>query len=417
MAAALLEDATPISRETSDAPVHDRKIGSFIAGKWRVEALLGEGGMGRVYRARHRHGHLVAIKFLHPHLVGHADVIGRFRREAYLGNQVEDDGVVRVLDDGEDEGQPFLVMELLDGVSGRAIARDRSRDETLDLIERASRILGAAHRAGIVHRDVKPDNIFLTRAGQVRMLDFGLAAHRGHALREEITLEGVTLGTLGYMAPEQARGDNARVGPASDVWSLAATCITLLGGKRVHEGRSPAETLALAVTRPAPPVQSLCPGLPAPVQRVLDRALSFEAADRWEDGSAFANALEQARRESPSRTRRHRFIAAALLLSALASGAAYWPRSPSPTITSTPIARRPSTADTDRAHSETEHVTASLEKHDVANALPTRVRAPATPRVRGTLPPIAKVEQEPPASAASEATATAPTRDPLTPRF
>lgn len=279
-----------------EAVAETRPPGTLVAGKWRIEALIGEGGMGRVYRARHQNGHFVALKFLSPALAGRADVVRRFRREGYLANRVAHPAVVKVLDDGDDGG-PFLVMELLEGRSCRARIREEgpfTAKRAVRIVAEAARALAEAHRTGVIHRDVKPDNLFLTTSLAVRVLDFGLAAVRGPLSDESLTADGVTMGTVGYMAPEQARGDNAEVGPRSDVWSLAATCVSLVSGRTLLGGRTPAEQLAFAVTKRAPPVATLGLGFSRAVEDVLDRALAFDPAERYADAGAFADALESA---------------------------------------------------------------------------------------------------------------------------
>lgn len=285
------------AREDSKAQAPDSRIGTLVADKWLVEAFLGAGGMGRVYRARHRNGHPVAIKFLHPELTARADVVRRFRREGYSANRVAHPAVVRVLDDGEDGG-PFLVMELLDGRSCSSVVREdgpRATGEALRIVEVVGQALAVAHREGIVHRDVKPDNVFLLADGSVRLLDFGLAAVRDPVAEGSITADGTTMGTVGYMPPEQARGENSAVGPASDVWSLAATCVSLVAGRPIHQGRTPAEQLAFAVTKKVPPVRSFRLGFSRAVEAVLDRALSFDPSARPVDAGAFVSELSKAR--------------------------------------------------------------------------------------------------------------------------
>jgi serine/threonine-protein kinase len=273
------------------------RIGDVVAGKWQIEGLVGSGGMGRVYRARHRNGHEVALKFLHPALANQPRIVRRFRREGYVANRVEHPAVVRVLDDGDDGG-PFLVMELLAGRSFRKRLQDDgplAPDEALAIVEAAARAVAEAHRIGIVHRDIKPDNLFSTTTGDVRLLDFGLASVRSLITDESLTADGITMGTVGYMAPEQARGENARVTARSDVWSLAATAVALMTGKPIHGGRTPAEQLALAIMRPAAAVRTLVPALSPAVASVLDRALCFEAEQRHADAGEFVDDLARAR--------------------------------------------------------------------------------------------------------------------------
>jgi serine/threonine-protein kinase len=154
------------------------RVGSVLREKWRLDALLGVGGMAAVYSATHRNGSRVAVKILHPELSVNVQVKTRFLREGYVANAVGHDGAVRVSDDDTaEDGAAFLVMELLDGET----LEDRrmrfggrlSEDEVLAMAEQLLDVLAAAHAKGVVHRDLKPENVFLTRAGQVKVLDFG----------------------------------------------------------------------------------------------------------------------------------------------------------------------------------------------------------------------------------------------------
>lgn len=402
----------------------DKRVGTIVADKWEVEALLGAGGMGRVYRARHRNGHRVALKFLHPSLAaGNPSVVRRFRREGYVANRVGHPGIVQVLDDGDDDG-PYLVMELLDGMSCRAklaASGPFAVDDALAVIEGAAEALAAAHRAGIVHRDVKPDNIFLTNDGKTRLLDFGLASIRHALSTESASIDGVTVGTVGFMSPEQARGDNAAVTPRSDVWSLAATCVTLLTGRSVHDGKTPAEQLAFAVTKPARAVRSLGVEVPRSVADVLDRALSFEPDGRPEDAGAFLHDLRRARAET--RPRRPLVTLTAALLATAATVAAVVTRRPheiqEPAQVTNPA---PSSVDV-RASELPAPTTSATISAPLAAPTPVPVlttpssgrpgrRAAPAPRA-STPTPVPTT----PASASATPSPAATTRDPLSPRF
>ncbi|WP_169927202.1 serine/threonine-protein kinase [Labilithrix luteola] len=396
----------------------DRRIGTKVAGKWEIEALLGAGGMGRVYRARHHNGHRVAIKFLHASLAaGNPGVVRRFAREGYAANRVGHPAIVRVLDDGDDDG-PYLVMELLEGASCRSKLVETGPftiPDALDVIETAADALAAAHRAGVIHRDVKPDNIFITTNGQVRLLDFGLASMRNAISAESATVDGVTVGTVGYMPPEQARGDNAAVTARSDVWSLAATCVALVTSRPIHDGKTPAEQLAFAVTKPAPPVRSLGAKLSGQVASVLDRALSFGPADRQADAAEFLAELRRARARRP---KRHlAFVATGLAGFLVAASAVIFSRphravvEPSPHAEAASVEVEPLTIPPPA--SATEPVPAppvTMPSNVVsATARPARPNAPTPKSV--PVPPTTT------ASTAAPITTASSTRDPLSPRF
>jgi serine/threonine-protein kinase len=244
-----------------------------------------------------------AVKVLHRICACDPDVSMRFRREGYIANKVGHPGAVRVLDDDvDDDGSPFLVMELLDGAplhqrlaTSPGVLTPREgmlvADQLLDL-------LVAAHDRGIVHRDLKPENLFLTVDGHVKVLDFGIAhlGETGDSRRDAraATMSGIAMGTPAYMAPEQARGRWDLVGPQSDLWSVGATLFTLLSGQCVHEEETTTETLAAAITKPARSLATVAPGVHPALVAVVDRALERKLADRWPDARAMHEALRAA---------------------------------------------------------------------------------------------------------------------------
>ncbi len=275
------------------------RVGTTLHGKWRLDVHLGTGGMASVYAATHRNGSRAAIKILHPELSIHAQLRSRFQREGYLANAVGHRGAVRVLDDdAADDGSLFLVTELLDGES----LEDRRvrfggflpEHEVLLLADQILDVLAAAHAKGIVHRDLKPENIFLTRTGQVKLLDFGIARLRELSTISTATKAGATLGTPAFMSPEQARGLWDEVENRSDIWACGATMFQLLSGRWVHEGRTPNEQLLSAMTKAAPPCASVAPFVCGGVARVVDRALAFDRDDRWSDARGMQEAIRQA---------------------------------------------------------------------------------------------------------------------------
>ena len=294
--------ATP-SVDTDSANVVDAmaRVGTTLAGKWRLHVLLGVGGMAAVYGATHRNGHRVAIKVLHTALGRDRSVRERFLREGYVANLVDHDGVARVLDDDELEGgSAFLVMELLTGETletrwQRAGMR-LPLVEVLGIADELLAVLGAAHDKGIQHRDVKPENVFLTRAGELKILDFGIARMKD-AAGVTATQIGTALGTPAFMPPEQALGRSDEIDGRSDLWAVGATMFTLLSGRLVHLTDSPSEMLVLAATERAPASSSVLPHLPASVAAILDRALSFERDGRFADAPSMRLAVREARIE------------------------------------------------------------------------------------------------------------------------
>jgi eukaryotic-like serine/threonine-protein kinase len=262
------------------------RIGQTLKGKWRLDVLLGVGGMAAVYAATHRNGSRVAVKILHPELSTNAEVRARFAREGHAANAVGHEGAVKVIDDDvAEDGSLYLVTELLDGETledRRVRSGGRlSEDEVLSVADQLLDVLAAAHARSVFHRDVKPANIFLTRFGQLKVLDFGIAHLREFSTGTLATKAGSAMGTPAFMSPEQARGLWSEVDGRSDLWSVGAAMWQVLTGTLVHNGRTANEELLSAMTKPAPPLASVLPDVSPAVAHVVDRALSFEKEKRW----------------------------------------------------------------------------------------------------------------------------------------
>jgi len=278
----------------------ERRVGTMVKEKWRVDALLGTGGMAAVYAATHRNGSRVALKMLHPTMSMDPALTARFRREGYVANTVNHPGVVRVLDDDTSEdGSVFLVMELLEGETADARAnrlggRLPLKDAIL-VMDALLDVLVAAHAVGIVHRDLKPENIFLTKDRLVKVLDFGIARLRDSTASSAFTTnDGTLLGTPAFMPPEQARGRIEEIDALSDIWSVGATTFALICGEIVHNASTPNEIMILTATTPARSLALAAPTTPRPIVEVVDKALAFEKAQRWSSAKAMQHALRQA---------------------------------------------------------------------------------------------------------------------------
>jgi len=280
-----------------------RWIGRVLRDKWRIDARIARGGVGTVWQATHKNnGSVVAIKLLHPEFSRDEDTRSRFLQEGYAANHVGHPGVVRILDDDvTEEGLAFLVMELLEGelLEKRRVAKGGrlAIPEVYEVADQLLDVLAAAHEKGIVHRDIKPDNLFLTKEGKLKVLDFGFAQMKT-GFRKEQTATGYLLGTPGFMAPEQAVGNRAEVDARTDIWAVGATLFTLLSGSPVHEGESAAEMLVAAANYSARPLMEVAPFVPPKLAQIVDKALMFEKEARFTS----ARAMQSALRAVPGRT-------------------------------------------------------------------------------------------------------------------
>ena len=274
-----------------------RIVGQVLRDKWRLDALIGVGGMASVYAATHRNGKRAAIKILHRDIADGDSQKSRFLREGYVANKVGHAGVVNVLDDDTTEdGRPYLVMELLEGESLKTRwSRWRRRmplDEVVRITHALLDVLAAAHEKGIVHRDIKPDNIFLTNDGAVKVLDFGIARLREGGDLADATRSTAMLGTPAFMAPEQARSRWEWVDARTDLWAVGALMFNTITGYFVHDGGTVTEIIVAAATTRAKPVRSVMPEVPEAVAAIIDRALAFEQTERWQNAREMQTALD-----------------------------------------------------------------------------------------------------------------------------
>jgi predicted Ser/Thr protein kinase len=297
---AALDQARSELRRVADQARVGRLSGGRI-GDFNVEDLLGRGGMGEVYAAKRVHdGEEVAIKLLHAHLGSDDRMRMRFRREAEVVRKMPPATVATVHHFGTtDEGYDYIVMERLRGEDLGALLRRRERlapEEVLGLVERLAVGLDAAHELGVVHRDLKPPNVFLCSVepgaaplSDVRLLDFGLARLQEMAMTHSMTASAAVLGTPGYMPPEQAGG--GEVGPPADVFALGAIVFRALTGNPAFPSRSPAAALYEALHMDPPPPSELVAGLPTDVDAVLALALAKDPALRYQRASELARDL------------------------------------------------------------------------------------------------------------------------------
>jgi serine/threonine protein kinase len=265
------------------------RVGQTIQKKWRLDGLLGTGGMAAVYAATHRNGSHAALKIMHRELSTDPVIRERFLREGYVANKVDHPGRVAILDDDVTENdEPFLVMELLEGETVQQLWKRKSRrlpvNEALWIASEVLDTLAAFHAQNIIHRDLKPANVFITKDGMVKILDYGVA--RMHQAGVDQTRAGTALGTPSFMAPEQAMGKPEFIDGRADVFSVGATLYALLSGQRLHQGRSDNEAFILAATTPAPSLARIAAELPVDVIALVDKALAWDPRNRFDSAEA-----------------------------------------------------------------------------------------------------------------------------------
>lgn len=282
----------------------DKLVGRTLPGGYLVLDLISVGGMGRVYRAEQRAlGRTVAVKVIHPHLLADDNSIVRFMTEARAASQLNHPNSVSVIDFGRtDDGQPYLVMEFLRGKDLARVAYEQGPlpfKRVVDVLVQALMALSEAHDLGIIHRDLKPENIILEplrRGGDfVKVVDFGLAKLKVEQTNStNVTMPGIVCGTPDYMAPEQGRGDV--IDGRSDLYALGVVLFQLLTGRLPFEADSPTQVVMMHISLPVPDPRQIAPerSIPDSLVRVVMKAMSKDAKDRYQDAMEFADALQQA---------------------------------------------------------------------------------------------------------------------------
>jgi serine/threonine-protein kinase len=264
-----------------------------IAGRYQLEGRLGFGGMSTVHRALDlRLERQVAVKLLAEHLAEDPTFVSRFQREAQAAARLVHPNIVQVFDSGQDErtGQYFIVMEYIEGQSCAEILRDDGWvevDDAIAIVEQACEGLHYAHRNGVVHRDVKPGNLLRAREGEVKLADFGIAKATEQS---SITQVGSVLGTAAYLAPEQARGEEA--GPSADLYALGVVTYQMISGRLPYEANSLTE-LALKQQQEEPPtLDTLVAAVGPELADAVAIALALDPRDRYQTAREMGRALQ-----------------------------------------------------------------------------------------------------------------------------
>jgi serine/threonine protein kinase len=277
---------------------HGSREGTILAGKYRIESLLGAGGMGEVYRAENTtFGRVVAIKMLREEYAESPEVVDRFKREAQAANIVRHPNVVDILDIGQaDDGTPFIVQEFLEGQDLAAYAHSLggrlSADEAVALLTPVVDAVAFAHERSVLHRDLKPENIFLARTANgvvPKLLDFGISRIMT-AEEQRMTATGMSIGTPAYMSPEQIRADKV-IDARSDVWSIGVILHELLSGSLPFQSEAQSGLFVKIVTEPPVPLDVAAPGTPQAMVAIVDRCLRAKADERYASAADLARDL------------------------------------------------------------------------------------------------------------------------------
>ena len=272
------------------------RVQQILPGGWRLDRLVGLDDTAARYAATHADGRRSSVRVLHLELAGEGPAKARLLREARLLAWVAHPGVPALLGEGTaDDGAAFLVTEVLEGATLKVIAaakpdRRLAPAEVLAIADQALGALAVVHAKGIVHCDIKPEKLFVTRDGALKLLDLGSARVRAAAQNP------TEAGTLAFASPEQAQGEWESVDGRSDLFSLGATLFCLLTGRFVHGDLKGSQELLAAATKHAPKLQSISPGVPPPVGGVVDRALAFDRDQRWADAAGMQAAVRAATR-------------------------------------------------------------------------------------------------------------------------
>ncbi|MBA4860151.1 Stk1 family PASTA domain-containing Ser/Thr kinase [Streptomyces sp. PSKA54] len=276
-----------------DTTLQDPLVGQMLDGRYRIDARIAVGGMATVYRAVDtRLDRVLALKVMHPALAADVSFVDRFIREAKSVARLSHPNVVGVYDQGTDGGYVYLAMEYVAGCTLRDVLRERGALQpraALDILEPVLAALGAAHRAGFVHRDMKPENVLIGDDGRVKVADFGLV----RAVDTVTSTTGAVLGTVSYLAPEQI--EHGTADPRVDVYACGVVLYEMLTGGKPHSGESPAQVLYQHLNEDVPPPSAAVPGLPYALDELVASATARTPGVRPQDAVALLAAAREAR--------------------------------------------------------------------------------------------------------------------------
>src|SRR6266851_1626099 len=283
--------ATPV-RPSSDAAAKGQlEPGSMLGERYEILQLLGQGGMGAVYKARDKElDRIVALKLIRSEFAKNPEILRRFKQELILARQVTHKNVIRIYDLGQADGIKFITMDFVEGRDLRKLLVEKGKfppEQAARIMLQICRALEAAHTEGVIHRDLKPQNIMLDSGGRVYVMDFGIARS---AYLPGMTQTGALIGTPEYMTPEQARGE--KLTERSDIFSLGVIFYEILTGKAPYPADAPLATLWKRMQEPVTPPAQLEPSLPAAVNAIVVKALEIEPEKRFASAREMAGQLE-----------------------------------------------------------------------------------------------------------------------------
>jgi len=274
------------------------QLGTIIGNRYRLIQLLGEGGMGAVYKARDLElDRVIALKVIRPELASNPEILQRFKQELILARQVTDRNVIRIFDLGEAGGIKYITMEYLEGESLYQILRRQGKvpvQEAVDIMRQMMSGLQAAHREGVIHRDLKPGNIMRDAQGRVIVMDFGLARSMEG---DGMTRAGAMMGTMEYMSPEQAQAKE--VDARSDIFTAGLICYEMLTGKMPFHADSAVASLLRRMQERAAPPSDWDASIPQPVSELVSRCLERDPSQRWQSAQEILDRIDEIQGKRP----------------------------------------------------------------------------------------------------------------------